>query len=622
MRARLLALLILSGLPAVANAQSTTEFPKLFELRCARCHENPTADTPAPNRQALMQMTAKRVYTALTTGSMAQNAQGLTKEQIFTLVQGLTGRPVGDVDISAAAMSNACGAGAPLGNPLAGREWNGWSPEADGSRFQSAQAAGLKPEQLSQLKLKWAFGFPGGVSAWGPVTIAGGWLFVGNDNGAVYALDPRSGCVHWSFEAKTGVRSAVSVGPAKGVPGARFLAYFGDIWANVYAVNAETGKQVWMTQVDDYKQRRILASVVLDPTHGRLYVPVTSLEGMAAPSLSYECCKFRGSVVALDVATGKQIWKRYALPEQPQPIRVTTTGTQLYGPAGGAVWNTPSIDLSRNTAYFGTGNDYIYPATEYTDAVVAADLTNGQVRWRYQLLAGDANDGGCGMTEQEQRLNCPNWRPLPTGTEDVATSPILRTLKDGRRVVIGMTQSTLMVALDERTGTPIWPQRHASPLGPLPDGGVYGAVADADKLYVPLYYRDRTGGMVAIDIATGRQVWYTPIPKPQCDQPDARWCSSGNYAAAAVIPGAVFAGAIDGTIRAFSTSDGRVLWEYQTRRDFTTVNGVAGKGGSIHFQPPTIVNGMVYICSGWAGEATGNVLLAFGTDAATRISER
>ncbi len=612
----LMVILVIGALwPATAGAQSTTAFPGLWEQRCAQCHDNPAAADPQPpSRQALMQMSPQRVHNALTVGAMASMVTGLSEAQIFTLVQGLTGRPVGEVAIGASAMKNQCGAGMRLG-PLTGPQWNGWSPGVqDGARFQTAAAAGLTAEQVPRLRLKWAFGFPGGVSAWGPVTVVGGWLFTGGDNGAVYALDPKSGCVHWSFEAKTGVRTAVSVGPATGIPGVRYVAYFGDIWANVYAVDAETGKQIWMTQVEDYKQRRILASVVLDASRGHLYVPVTSLEGVAAPILSYECCKFRGSVVALDTKTGKQLFKHYSHPEQAKPLRKNLAGTQLFGPAGGAVWNTPTIDLTRGALYFGTGNDYIWPATEYTDAIVAVDLVTGQLRWRHQIFPGDANNGGCGTTEQERKLNCPNWAQIPGGTEDVATSPILRSLPGGGRVVIGMTQSTLTAALDpDRNGAVLW-KRHTSPLGPLADGGVYGAVADANALYVPLYFRDGTGGMVARSLATGDQVWFTQHPKPVCSEPDANWCISGNYAAAAVMPGAVFAGAIDGTLRVYSTTDGRVLWEYQTRRDFDTVNGVPAKGGSIHFQPPSIVDGMLYIASGWAGQAQGNVLLAFGLE--------
>jgi polyvinyl alcohol dehydrogenase (cytochrome) len=545
---------------------------------------------------------------------MAQQVTGLTPAQIVTLVQGLTGRPVGDVDISASAMSNPCTPNAKMSDLRTGPMWNGWGPQPDGSRFQTAADAKLTPEQIPNLKLKWAFGFPGGVSTWGPVTVAGGWLFVGSDNGAVYALDPKSGCVHWAFPAKTGVRTAVTVGGARNVAGVRYVAYFGDIWANVYAVDAETGKQIWTTPVEDYKQRRILASVVLDQGRGILYVPVSSLEGMAAPNLSYECCKFRGSVVALNIANGRQLWRHYSLPEQAQPLRRTTTGTQLFGPAGGAVWNTPALDSARSTLYFGTGNDYIWPSTEYSDAIVAVDSASGQFRWRHQLLAGDANDGGCGTTEKEKEANCPNWAPLPTGTEDVATSPILRSLPGGRRVVIGMTQSTLTVALDpDRNGAVLW-KRHVSPFGPIADGGVYGAVADAENLYVPVYFRNKTGGIVAVRLDTGQQMWFTQNPAPDCPDNKAAWCNSGNYAAAAVIPGAVFAGAIDGTLRAYSTRDGRMIWQYQTRRDFDTINGVAGKGGSIHFQPPTIVDGMLYIGSGWAGQAPGNVLLAFGAE--------
>lgn len=601
--------------PVKSQAQNVTAFPALWEQRCARCHDNPSAADPQPpSRQALMSMTARRVRDALTVGAMASMATGLSESQIFTLVQGLTGRPLDDVPISAESMKNHCDTGARLG-ALTGAQWNGWSPGAqDGARFQPAAAAGLTAEQLPRLKLKWAFGFPGGAAAWGPVTVAGGWLFTGSDNGAVYALDPKSGCVHWSFEAKAGVRTAVAVGPAVGISGVRYVAYFGDVWANVYAVDAETGRQLWTTLVEDYKQRRILASVVLDGQRNRLYVPVTSLEGMAAPNLSYECCKFRGSVVALDTRTGKQLWKHFSHPEPPQPLRKNLAGTQLYGPAGGAVWDTPTMDSTRGALYFGTGNDYIWPATEYSDAIVAVDLSSGQLRWRQQLLQGDANDGGCGTTEEEQKQNCPNWAELPTGTEDVATSPILRTLRNGRRVLIGMTQSTLTAALDpDRNGAVIW-KRHASPLGPIADGGVYGAVADNEKLYVPLYFRDGTGGMVALQIDSGQQVWFTQNPKPTCPEPKANWCNSGNYAAAAVIPGVVFAGAIDGTLRGYSTDDGHVLWESQTRRPFETVNGVTATGGSIHFQPPTIVNGMLYIASGWAGQAPGNVLLAFGLD--------
>jgi polyvinyl alcohol dehydrogenase (cytochrome) len=334
---------------------------------------------------------------------------------------------------------------------------------------------------------------------------------------------------------------------------------------------------------------------------------------MAAPNLSYECCKFRGSIVALDTATGKQLWKHYSHPEPAQPIRRNLKGTQLFGPAGGAVWNTPALDAARGTLYFGTGNDYIWPATEYTDAIVAVDMTTGTLRWRNQLLAGDANNGGCGTTEEERKLNCPNWVALPTGTEDVATSPILRTLPGGRRIVIGMTQSSLTAALDERTGAVIW-KRHTSPYGPMADGGLYGAVADMEKLYVPLYVRDGTGGMVARSLTSGEQVWFSQNPKAACPEPGANWCNSGNYAAATVIPGVVFAGAIDGTLRGYSTDNGKVIWEYQTRRPFDTVNGVPGKGGSIHFQPATVVGGMLYIGSGWAGQAEGNVLLAFGLD--------
>jgi polyvinyl alcohol dehydrogenase (cytochrome) len=622
-------MLVLSMLvPAMARAQDPIQFPALFEQRCAACHENPNPDTQAPSRQTLTQMPADRVYAALTTGVMVENAKGLTDGEIRTLVEGLTGRPAGaSTSIAAPAMPNQCSPGTPLGDPLSGVRWNGWSPDAtDNARFQPGEAAGLTAQQVPRLTLKWAFGFPGGVSAWGPVTVAGGWLFVGSDNGAVYALDARTGCVHWSFEAKSGVRTAITVGPAKGVAGIRYLAYFADYGApgaHVYAVDAETGKLVWTVRADDHKQARVLAAPNLDVARGRLYVPVTSLEGMAAPFLSYECCQFRGSIVALDARTGRQVWKAYSIPEPAKPLRKTSTGTQLFGPAGAAVWQTPTRDDKSRVLYFGSGNDYIWPATVWSDAINAVDLDTGYMKWSHQLLPNDVNDGGCGTTEAEQRLNCPSSVFTHGPNEDVAASPILRVLPNGRRVLLGITQSATVTALDpDQKGAVVW-QRQAGD-GPTPEGGVFGAAADAELLYVPLYYADQTGAMTAIRLSTGERVWYTKVPKPSdCPEPARRtdghgegggsWCSSGQYAAATVIPGVVFAGARDGTLRAYSTRDGRILWEYQTRRAFDTVNGVPAKGGSFTAQGPTVVGGLVFIGSGYAagGGAAGNVLLAF-----------
>jgi polyvinyl alcohol dehydrogenase (cytochrome) len=126
--------------------------------------------------------------------------------------------------------------------------------------------------------------------------------------------------------------------------------------------------------------------------------------------------------------------------------------------------------------------------------------------------------------------------------------------------------------------------------------------------------RPKPGGLHAVNLATGERVWFTPAPPPVCAA--GRGCNGAQAAAVSVIPGAVFSGSNDGAIRAFSTKDGSILWEYDTNHEFQTVNGVPGKGASITGAPPVVVGGMLYVNSGYGthGGRPGNVLLAFGVE--------
>src|SRR5688572_10617014 len=260
----------------------------------------------APARKMLADLTPERILDALTTGSMAVNATGMSDRQKRYLAEFLSGRPIGSsVAGQASAMKNRCEA-KPIGNLLAGPSWNGWGNDLSNSRSQTAAAAGLTAAQVPKLTLKWAFGFPNGTSAYAQPAVAGGRVFVGSDNGFVYALDAASGCVYWSFEAKGGVRTAISLGAIKSGTGARYALYFGDLKAKVYAVDAETGGLIWMQKADAHPLARITGAPAL--ANGRLYVPVSSLEEGAGANDNYECCTFRGSVIALDAASGKQLW--------------------------------------------------------------------------------------------------------------------------------------------------------------------------------------------------------------------------------------------------------------------------------------------------------------------------
>ena len=612
-------------LPMATWAQVTdSAYGVMFEAQCGVCHGTTSNVPNAVSREALRAFSPERVLKALTTGAMVVNASGLSEREKRGLSEYLTGRPFGNAaDRLAAAMPNRCASGMPLRDPSAGPHWNGMSPDPTTSaRFQPTAAAGLTVEQLPRLRRKWAFGFPDGGAVRAQPTVAGGRVFVGSDNGVVYALDAQTGCVHWSFDAGEAVVAAVSVGALTGSQD-RYVAYFGDFRANVYAVDAETGEQLWTVSVDDHEMTKITGSPVLDPQGGRLYVSVASweeLQGMA--NMSYECCTSQGSVVALDAGTGRQIWKTYTIPERPRPIRKNSAGTQLYGPAGASIWVAPTLDYRRRVLYVGTSNGYInVPDAGSSDAVIAFDLDTGKRRWSTQLLANDLNCGGGGATAAELRINCPGYIsssfPGSGANDDVSGSPVLYTLPNGRQILIAGQESGRTTALDpDNNGAVLWVAQAGDTIGPNQGGGL-GAAADGEFYYRAVGFPDKTGAMAALRPATGERIWYTPHAKPtSCSDPEAGWCSSALLGAVTVIPGAVFTGGRDGILRAYSTGDGEILWEYNTMQEYETVNGVRAKGGSIGGHGPAIVGGMLFMGSGYSivTSVPGNVLLAFGVE--------
>jgi len=623
--------------PAIVATQSPPSSPAIpsssaaqvmaFERRCATCHDNPGPESRAPSREALRRFTPEQVLAALTTGSMASRSRDISDEQKRTMAELVTGKPFGGAAPRAAsAMKNRCAAPLTLKNPWTEPRWNGWSPDPQTQwRFQPAAAARMTAEQVPHLKLKWAFAMPGaGAAAWSQPTVVGGAVFMSSDNGFVYALDAETGCVHWSYEAQGQVRSGVTIGDAKGTPGVRYAAYFGDYRGNVYAVNAETGAQSWVKRVDSHEGAKITSALVIDPTGDRLLVPVASWEEIPAPEITYQCCTFQGSLVALDLKTGRQIWKTYTYPERPQPLRKNSAGTQLWGPAGAAIWNPPTIDVRRRIIYVGTGNPYIVaPHATADDAIMAFDLQTGKRLWWTHMGPDDPHPGGCGRTPEERRINCPGY--INGRDDDASGAPVLATLPDGRTIVIEGQESGRITAIDpDKRGDVLWVAQAGDELAASNNG--FGGAFDGELYFKPLPFADQTGALAAIRATTGERVWYTTVPRPAgCPElpagrgssdAQAQGCHSGNWAGATAIPGAVFTGSRDGILRAYSSRDGKIIWEYRTNREYETVNGVAGKGGGIGGPGPTIVGGMLFTGSGYdiLFGATGNVLLAFGLE--------
>jgi polyvinyl alcohol dehydrogenase (cytochrome) len=372
---------------------------------------------------------------------------------------------------------------------------------------------------------------------------------------------------------------------------------------NVYAVNADTGEEIWTTPAETHFTARITGAPKL--YEGRLYVPVSSWEEFSAAAADYPCCTFRGSVVALDANTGKQIWKTYTIPEEPKPTRKNSKGMQLYAPAGASVWNSPTIDAKLRRIYFGTGDSETEPAAKTSDAMMALDMDTGKVLWTFQDSKNDAFLRLCDGPDRHE--NCPkdlgpDW--------DMSSTSILKTLPNGKRVLLAAAKSGNIFGLDpDKNGALIWKVSLAKE--PPNAAGLlrWGGAADEENVYYGL----QTGGMVALRIADGKQAWFSPLSSPPSDIPGF----PGQSPPASVIPGAVFIGGWDGRLRALSTENGQVIWEYETAHEFATVNAVPAHGGSFGAPGATVAGGMLFANSGYAfftGVKSGNVLLAFAPE--------
>ena len=396
--------------PATAAAE---DGPTLYKQLCASCHEAGT--DRAPNRDALRAMTAERVLTAMEGGPMLSMAAGRTGVERRAIAEFVTGKPFAQAFSTTPAPQAMCKPGGEF-NPLTGPRWNAWGVNASNTRYQDAAMAGLSAADVSKLRVKWAFGFPGELSVDSQPTVAGGRVFAGTQSGAVYALSAATGCVHWVFQAAAAVRAAVSVGQIQTRSGSRVAAFIGDRSANVYAVDAASGELLWKTRVDDFPFARVTGSPTFHS--GRLYVGVASGEETAGAVADYECCKFRGSLLALDAATGTQVWKTYTI-EEPKRTTKNKVGTQLWGPSGSPIWSSPAIDTERNAVYVTTGNNYSGPATRNSDAFMAFDMSSGRLLWSKQMTAADDWNTSCRLPDQ---INCTN-RDAPD--HDFASPPII-----------------------------------------------------------------------------------------------------------------------------------------------------------------------------------------------------
>ena len=604
---RILIMMLRVSAAAVSASAQTADGAAVFDRACASCHAQPAADSRAPNRDVLGQLAPESILTALTVGNMFRQGAEITDAERRAVAAFLAGRPVG-APAPPSTVGRCTATPPPLRAVDLAAGWNGWGAGPGNLRYQPADRGGLTAADLPRLTLKWAVGFPGANSARSQPAVVGGRVFVASENGDVLALDARTGCTYWSYHAQAGIRTAIAVGPQAAGGATGFALYFADGGATAYALDAASGRELWTRKVDDHPYARATGAPAVHD--GRVYVPTAGVgeEGQGG-RVQYECCTFRGSLSALDAATGRVAWKSYTIAEAPSPRGRNSAGVQRWGPSGGAIWAAPTIDPARGAIYVTTGNNYSPPAVGTTDAVLALDLATGRVRWTFQPTPNDVFVGGC-KQENPADSNC----PAALGPDlDFSMSPVLAKTTAGRDLVIVQQKSGMAYALDPERGSLVW-QYRTSPGSGL--GGQWGAAADDRLVYFGVNgtLSMNPGGMRAVRIDTGEEVWSMPPPERLCGT--ARGCSAAQGAAVTAIPGAVISGSMDGGLRAYAAADGKILWQFDTNREFATVNGVRANGGAIDGPGPIVAGGMVYATSGYISliGRPGNVLLAFGVD--------
>jgi polyvinyl alcohol dehydrogenase (cytochrome) len=582
----------------------------LYRKHCASCHESGAAR--APNTNALRSLSPERILMTLEGGAMMIMGQRRTDPERRAIAEYLAGKALGHEPPATIPQAAFCKDNPTWNDPLSGPHWTGWGADLTNRRFQPAAQAGIPAQDVHRLRLKWAFGFPGDIQAYAQPAAAGGRIFVGSAGRRVYSLNSSTGCIYWTLETEAPVRTAISLDARPW----GYVLYFGDIHANVYAADAATGKLLWKVRVDEHSEARITGAPSL--SGNRLFVPVSSSEEVSAADPLYECCRFRGSVLALDTTSGATIWRTYTIAGAAQPTRRNKAGTQLWGPSGAAVWSAPTLDLTRHILYAATGDSYSDPPAATADAILALDIESGKILWTRQMTPGDAFNLACPSPE---KTNCPE----ANGPDfDFGSSPILIELPLGRRMLIAGQKSAIVYALDpDRGGELLWQARVGRggtlggiQWGPAADSeNVYAAVSDITRKLGPagLELNPATGGGIsAVRLRNGEVMWRAAPPGCGDRQP----CSPAQSAAVTVIPGVVFSGSSDGHLRAYSASTGRIVWDYDAVRQYSAVNGVAARGGSFDGPGPVIAGGMLFVNSGYGamGGIPGNVLLAFSVD--------
>lgn len=580
----------------------------LFAERCAGCHTDPENRKALPV-PALATLNPAQLVFAMSNGSMKDQATGMTFDQMLALATFVTGeRPPYQVQ-----PEHLCADRSVDTTPVLGR----WAVNAHSTAALPESASRIDSGSVARLELAWAFGLPDVANARSQGVLTPDTLFVAAESGHLFALDRETGCIRWHRNVSAAPRTALTAGTVGEAP----ALFYGDMEAHVNALDAATGETLWRVDASVSPHTMLTGAAV---QHGhRLIVPVSLYETGLAANPEHECCVSHGAVIALDAASGERLWTTPTTADATVQGE-TEAGVRQWGPSGVPVWSTPTVDAKRGLVYVGTGQNASQPATELSDSVLALDLETGSLRWHFQAIAGDAYNLAC--DQQPPGPNCPKWRGPD---HDIGAAVVITRDAAGRdRLIVGQKSGDVYALDPDDEGRVIWQRRlgAGSALGGIhwgiavADGAVYAPVADP-PFPIPNYRP--APGLYAVSVEDGALRWEQPVARG-CETnlfeyfgrtnlyPDCSFYY-GLSAAPLKANDLIFAGALDGRLRAFRAADGEVLWETRTAMAFDAVNGVPTHGGSIDVGAVLAADDMLYVQSGYGqfGELPGNALLAY-----------
>jgi polyvinyl alcohol dehydrogenase (cytochrome) len=606
----------------VAYLKDSSEGVALYKQHCAACHSNPSAKAPALG--ALRILSYERLLDEMSEGSMQLQASGMTEQQREVLAKHLSSQSKDPRSWEAGMMCSEAYSAVTAAAPVVG-DW-GYGPH--NRRYQSAAMAGISKNDLNDLEVVWAHGFPGTTTMRSQPVIAGDTVYFGvAAASSVYAFDLASGCLKWVYRSNAPVRSALVMGnlPESNTP----ILIFGDSRAGVHVLNANDGRGIWRGTAKTGNASTVTGTPVLHAD--RLYVPISSFEVSRAGHGDYVCCEDHGGVRAFDIRDGEVLWT-YATTAEAKPAAPTPGGLDTKGPSGAPVWTTPAIDAERNVLYIGTGENYSWPSTDTSDAIIALDLDTGKEVWVFQALADDVYNEACvgSYLGYPESPACPE---NPGPDFDFGASVIITNTPDGKAILLAGQKSGDVFGLDpDNRGAVLW---HTKLSDGTPIGGVHwGMSVENDTVFVPVsdpewrikkWDYSPKPGVTALDVATGKINWQHRA-KRGCaldlesmdvqngrhheQWPDCHY-AYGFSGAATSIDGAVLAGSLNGTLKAFDSNNGELVWEFDSKRPFITLNGVPAHGGSLDNTSFAIGGGYLILQSGYSyfNQMPGNVML-------------